>query len=387
VVSSGENWRRARLAAYAAGSGVGRAVETVELADAVGRVLAEPLIARTSLPGFDTAAMDGYAVAGPGPWRLVGRSLAGAGVAGALQPGSGIEVGTGTATPSGADGVIAYEQAEIHNGVVSTPEFRVGQHIRRAGEEVVAGTQVIDAGRRASAPVISLAAAIGHDHLPVRSRPRVCALITGDEVRGAGIPEVGLVRDAIGPALPSMLSWSGVVASVVDHVPDGAGALLSRLESADAELVLVSGSSSAGLGDHLEKCLHDLGAQPVVRSVACAPGRTQSLWRLPDGRLLVGLPGNPLAAVVAYLTLVDPVCAGLLDAALPAMATVAECDASPHPTRTRLVPVRVDGDRAISCGYDGSAMLRGLADADSLAVIEPDQRGRIDLLALPGGSR
>lgn len=386
-MSPGENWRRARLAAYAAGSSAGCATESVPLGESGGRVLAEPLIALTSLPGFDTAAMDGYAVAGPGPWRLVGRSLAGGGLPGPMQAGSALEVGTGTATPEGADGVVAYEQAELESGVVSAEVFRAGQHIRRAGEEVAAGATVLEPGRRVTPAVISLAAAMGHDDVVVRSRPRVCALITGDEVLGAGIPRPGYVRDALGPALPSMLAWSGASASLVDRVPDAADALLARLENADAELVLVSGSSSVGLGDHLEKCLHDLGAQPVVQSVACAPGRTQSLWRLPDGRLLAGLPGNPLAAIVAYLTLVDPVCAGFLDAGLPALATVGECDAQPHSARTRLVPVRVDGDRAISCGYDGSAMLRGVAAADALAVIEPDQHGRIDLLALPGGPR
>ena len=99
----------------------------------------------------------------------------------------------------------------------------------------------------------------------------------------------------------------------------------------DAELVIVSGSSSVGPADHLEKCLHDLGAQPVVRAVACAPGRTQSLWRLPDGRLLVGLPGNPLAAIVAYLTLVDAVCAGLLGTPLPTAATVGACEPESPP--------------------------------------------------------
>jgi molybdopterin molybdotransferase len=101
----------------------------------------------------------------------------------------------------------------------------------------------------------------------------------------------------------------------------------------------------------------------------------------------VGLPGNPLAAIVAYLTLVDPVCAGIVGRELPVPATVGGCDVRPHPTRTRLVPVTVSGDRALACGYVGSAMLRGVADADALAVIEPDTAGRIDLLPLPGGLR
>jgi len=387
VVSSGENWRRARLAAHAAGSTVDRDTQTVPLADAAGRVIAQPLIALTCLPGFDTAAMDGYAVAGRGPWTLTGTALAGAMPVGPLGAGSAVEVATGAATPQGTDGVIAYEQARVEAGVVGTAEFRSGQHVRRAGEEVAAGSAVVEAGRRITPAVIALAAAIGHDELPVRLQPRVCVVITGDEVVGSGIPGAGFVRDAIGPAIPSMLAWSGVATSSVQRVPDGAEPLLAALESADADMVIVSGSSSVGLADHLEKCLHDLGAQPVVRSVACAPGRTQSLWRLSDGRLLVGLPGNPLAAIVAYLTLVDPVCAGFLGTALPSCSTVAECDVAPHPTRTRLVPVRVTGDRALACGYDGSAMLRGVAAADALAVIEPDHEGRIDLLALPGGAR
>ena len=231
---------------------------------------------------------------------------------------------------------------------------------------------------------IALAAAAGHDVLLVRACPRVAVIITGDEVVASGVPARAQVRDALGPALPAMIEWSGALTTAVQHVSDTAEGLRGAIDGAAGEVVIVSGSSSVGPADLLDKCLHDVGAAPIIRSVACVPGRTQSLWQLPDDRLLVGLPGNPLAAIVAYLTLVDPICDGLLGRPLARLATVAHCAVKPHPTRTKLVPVTVDDDVALPCGRDGSAMLRGAAAADALAVIEPNRTGRIELLSLPG---
>jgi molybdopterin molybdotransferase len=388
LVSSAVKWCKARSVAHAAGAAVPARTETVPLAGAAGRALAEPLVAKVSLPGFDTAAMDGYAVAGPGPWRLAGRVLAGDRGTTSLRPGEAVEVATGAAVPAGAAAVVAYELGQAGAGVLEAAAVHRGQHIRRVGEEVEAGTEIIAAGRVITPAVVSLAAAVGYDELPVRAVPRVAAVITGDELLDTGVPSDTLVRDAIGPALTAMLAWSGAETAGVSRVRDSAADLLAVIGAAEADVLIVSGSSSAGLADHLEKCLHDLGAEPLVTSVLCTPGRTQSLWRLADGRLLVGLPGNPLAAIVAYLTLVEPICRGLLGLDLDVLDEVA-CPVSPHQTRTRLVPVTLapNGAGAAPCDFAGSGMLRGVAAADCLAVIEPGSNGTAELLPLPGGRR
>ena len=390
-MSTAEAWRTARRIAHATGAGREAAAETVSLADATGRVLAGPVHALTPLPGFDTAAMDGFAVAGAGPWELVGRVLAGvAGADRSLRPGQAIEIATGAPVPAGTDAVLPYEVADVRDEAVQPARLH-RTHIRRAGEEAAVGDVLLMAGRTVVPAGLALAAAAGHDTLQVRVRPPVAVIVTGDEVVDAGLPRRGQVRDALGPALPGMLTAAGAVAGAVVRVPDAAHGLRDVIDTAAGAVVLVSGSSSVGPADHLEKCLLDLGAECVIASVACSPGRTQSLWRLPDGRVLVGLPGNPFAAVVAFVTLVGPIVDGMLGRPLAAPATVGRCAVTPHPSRTRLVPVIVDGDVATPCAHDGSAMLRGIATADALAVIEPGAEpgcgARVHLVPIPGGAR
>jgi molybdopterin molybdotransferase len=383
-MSRGEAWRTARQRAHAAGLAVPSRVQACSLADSFGRVLAEPVTASCPLPGFDTAAMDGYAVRGDQPWRVVGRTLAGQDVPAALGRGEAREIATGAATPPQADAVVPYERAAVHDDLVTAGRY--GVNIRRAGEEAAAGELLVPVDRPVTPAIVALAAAAGYDELVVRPRPRVAAVVTGDELLAHGVPTAGRVRDAIGPALPGWVSWSGGALVCLDRVPDVAAGLSAAIEAASAEIVLVTGSSSAGQADFLDKCVHDLGASPVVEWVECTPGRTQSMWTLPDGRLLIGLPGNPFAALVAYLTLVGPACVGLLGAKLAPLESVAHCDAEAHQARVRLVPVTVSGDWATECGYSRSAMLRGVALADALAVLEPGHvRGtRAELVALPG---
>jgi molybdopterin molybdotransferase len=383
----GEGWHGARSRAFDAGRTLAVRHETVGLVAAAGRVLAEPVVAKAPIPGFDTAAMDGYAVRGEQPWRLVGRTLAGDPVPGLLGEGEAREIATGAPTPPNADSVVPYERATVRESAVTAVAH--GENVRRAGEEAAAGDELVAAGRVISPPVVSLAAAAGYDELCVRAVPRLAALVTGDELLRSGVPGPGRIRDAIGPALPGWAAFSGAALVSTASVADAAGGLLTAVESAEADMVLVTGSSSVGQADHLDKCMHDIGAAPVVRSVECVPGRTQSLWALPDGRVLVGMPGNPLAALVAYLTLVDPACAGLLGLALPALAPVSACEAVAHRDRVRLVPVTVVDGVARECDYSRSAMLRGAALADAIAVVPPGfvSGGPAELIWLPGSRR
>jgi molybdopterin molybdotransferase len=356
---------------------------SVPLPAAGGAVLAEPLLALVALPPFDRCAMDGYAVCCEPPWTVVGRVLAGEPAAPTLRPGEACEVATGALLPGGATAVLPVEQARRRAGQVSG-QVTAGDHIRRAGEECVPGEELLPAGARVSPQVLGLAAAVGYDRLLVRPAPAVTALVTGDELVHAGLPGEGLVRDAIGPALPGLVGAVGGRLVASHPVPDRPAALTRALGSAGGDLVLVSGSSSAGRADHLRTALDAVGATLLVDGVDCRPGHPQSLARLPDGRLVVGLPGNPLAALVAFLTLAEPACAALRGLAPATLVPVAAPTLTGHPTCTRLVPVRVRDGVATPVGHAGSAMLRGVAAADALAVVPArGDPGPVRLLPLP----
>lgn len=371
-------WADARARAHAAA--VPLPPEPVAIADALGAVLAAPLYALVAVPPADCSAMDGYAVCGPAPWTVVAQARAGEPVPAALRPGTACEIATGAAVPDGTSGVLAYEQSERTGTTVDGSAERC-RNIRRAGEETAAGEQVLPAGLVLGPAALGLAAGVGHDELTVRRAPRVAALVTGDEVLDAGIPGAGRVRDAIGPMLPGLVTWAGGGFTGLTRLADSRDLLATALSAGTVEVVVVSGSSSRGPADHLRPALADLGAELIVDGVACRPGHPQTLARLRDGTLVVGLPGNPLAAFVAFLTLALPVLTGLRGAALPSLPPGPARPGLPHDTR--LVPVRVRNGEVTEVAYAGSAMLRGLAVADALAVIAPD--GTTTLHPLPGG--
>jgi molybdopterin molybdotransferase len=231
---------------------------------------------------------------------------------------------------------------------------------------------LLPAGMVVHPPVLGLAASLGLDCLSVIPKPRVIALVTGDELVSHGRSGPGRVRDAIGPMLPGLLERAGAEALPAAHLPDSRSLLIEALAATDADLILVSGSSASGPADHLRAALEALDAELLVDGVACRPGHPQALARLQDGRLVVGLPGNPFAAFAAFLTLAVAAIAGLRGEPLPALLTAPLAGGlDRHPTSTRLVPVRVRSQGAVPVGHAGSAMLRGPATADALAIIDP----------------
>jgi molybdopterin molybdotransferase len=358
-------WVEARQAAYDAV--VPLTPTVVPLPDAVGCRLGAPLVALDDLPRFDNAAMDGYAVAGPAPWRVVGRTLAGQAVASVrLEDGEAWEVATGAALPPATRAVLPVEHAVGDGDGVIRGEVADGVHVRRRGEEAVAGEKVLPAGSLVTPQVVALAAAVGVAALSVVPSPRVAALVTGDEI-GEG---PGEVRDAIGPALPGWVGWAGGTLGGATRLADGAAGLRAALAAADADLVLVTGSSSVGPEDHLRPVLASLAADPVVDCVRCRPGSLCGLWRLADGRLVAALPGNPFAALVSFVTVAAPALAGLRGERLAALRAV-DADLPSHPTQARLVPVRLTDAGPVAVGHDRSGMLRGVAAADALAVVFP----------------
>ncbi|WP_199561966.1 molybdopterin molybdotransferase MoeA [Micromonospora deserti] len=376
-------WHEARRLARTAGSPLGP-VE-MPLAAAVGSALATPLVALSPLPAYDAAAMDGYAVAGSGPWRLAGRVLAGeAAPPATLRPGYAMEIATGAVVPAGADAVLPYERATLLGRTVSGV-IEPGRHIRRRGEDCPAGREVLPAGSVVNSVVLGLAASLGHDSVTVHRRPRVGVVITGAELRTTGLPAPGQVRDAIGPMLPGLVRTAGADVAWGTRVTDDTGLLEAALRRPDADVLVVCGATSAGAADHLRGALDTLATRMLVRGVACRPGHPQLLAELPDGRFVVGLPGNPYAALVATLTLLAPLLGRLAGRAEPpTLFAPLAGSVSPHHRDTRLVPVTRVGYMVVPVGHDRPGSLWGAASADALAVVPSAWNGgEVELLALP----
>ncbi|WP_306367361.1 molybdopterin molybdotransferase MoeA [Nocardiopsis sp. CC223A] len=378
-------WPAARDRAHRAGERLPVAVREVPLARALGAVLGADVRALTGVPAFDASAMDGFAVAGPGPWELVGAGLAGAPVAvEGLAPGEAVEIATGARVPKGTEAVLPYELAERSGDRVAGPA-RAGRHVRWEGEETAPGETVLTRGRAVGPAVLGLASSVGHETLPVLA-PRVEALVTGAEVTTSGLSGEGFVRDAIGPMLPGLVTWAGGRVERVRHLGDERDVLAAAIAGSGADVLVVCGSSSKGPADHLRSVLADLDAEVLVDGVSCRPGHPQLLAR--RGRTaVVGLPGNPGAALVGALTLVVPLLCAMAGRSDPTVApdpVPVAGEVSAHPRDTRLVAVRLEDGRAVPVGHDGPASLRGAALADAYAVIPPDWRGgEADLLRLP----
>ena len=385
-------WADARVLAHRAVRPV--AARDVPLAAACGAVLAADARARSDLPVADTSAMDGWAVRGPAPWRVVGEVLAGERPP-PLDDGHAVVIATGAVLPPGGDGVLRREWGVV-DGERLTPtpdapaEVRspgpVGVDVRRAGEECRAGDVVLPAASPVTPAAVGLLAAAGLDDVTVR-RVRAAVLVLGDELVRRGPARQGRPRDALGPLLPAWLAALGVEVAPPVAVADDAGELAAALAggpAAGADVVVTTGSTARGPVDHLHGVLAAAGARWVVDGVAVRPGHPQVLAVLPDGRPVVGLPGNPLAAVSGVLTLLEPVVEGLLG--LPAREpgeVVLAAAVTAGGDATRLVPVR----QGRPLTFAGPAMLRGLAAADAVAAVPPGGAAAGDAvpaLSLPG---
>ncbi|MFJ1595762.1 molybdopterin molybdotransferase MoeA [Streptomyces sp. NPDC088261] len=400
----GTEWADARALAGASGRAAPAArARRVALDHALGEVLAEALVALTDLPSFDTSAMDGWAVAGPGPWAVrtpegapvrgdaAGRSgiLAGHGESVPLPDGSAVRIATGARVPPEATAVIRSEHARtdvtghLHAERVVVP----GQDIRSRGQECRSGEPLLPAGSLVTPAVLGLAAAAGYDELLTVPRPAVEVLVLGDELLTGGLPRDGFIRDALGPMLAPWLRALGVEVVATRRIGDDEDDLYRAVTGSTADLVITTGGTAGGPVDHVHPVLRAAEAELLVDGVAVRPGHPMVLARLPSGRHLVGLPGNPLAAVSGLLTLAEPLLRALAGRPVPPPYRAPLRDeAQGHPHDTRLVPVVHRDDAVVPLHFNGPAMLRGIAAADGLAVVPPGgaRPGEdVDVLDLP----
>jgi molybdopterin molybdotransferase len=374
------SWDAARTEAYAAGRAARPDPVEVPLTEAEGLTLATTLTTLTDLPAFPTSSVDGFATRGSGPWRLVGRVLAGS-VPDPLGDGDAVEIATGAMVPGGTAQIIRVEDSRTEPDGRVNGQARPVPEWREPGDEAAKGEDLLPAGTPVTPGVIGLAAACGYDTLMVTPAIRAALVVFGDELLTAGPPELGRIRDALGPQVPGWLRRLGArpVAGfeprgpVTDTLEAHVAALREAL--AEAELVCTTGGTMHGPVDHLHPALAELGADYVANTVAVRPGFPMLLARVPGDRprFVAGLPGNPQSAIVALMSLVAPLLAGLAGRPAPSLPPVRL--AAPIPGRgdfTHLALARLEASgEAVPVGHAGSAMLRGLAQAAGFAVIAP----------------
>ncbi len=276
-------------------------VETVPLPEAAGRAIAREAVSGCDVPGFDRAAMDGYAVrAGAATCRVVGEALPGRPFAGEVGAGEAVRIMTGAPMPSGADAVAPVEMVREQDGGVTLPEgVTAGRNVIRRAEDVAAGETLFTPGRVLRPQDLGLLASAGVGSVFVHRVPKVSIVVTGDELLPAGsVPRGHQIVDSSSVMLAALVRRDGGEPDVGPIVPDRREAVREALLLADGDLVLVSGGTSVGQEDHAPAVLAEDG-ELLLHGVALRPAGPTGFGTL-RGRLVFLLPGNPVASLCAY---------------------------------------------------------------------------------------
>ena len=353
-------------------------VEEVAVDRALHRVLAEDVVAVHDVPGFDNSAMDGFVVT-PGPagrtLEIVGESRAGAPADDPPLDGQAIRVSTGAVVPKGQGGVIPVEQVTEDGGsIVTNADVPDGQHVRRPGEDVTRGQTVLTAGTRLGPAELGVAAIAGRGTIACALLPRVAVLATGDELRPPGAPlDPGQIHESNGITLGALATTAHADVTLRQVVADDPHATRQAIKGAlqAADVLILSGGVSVGPHDHVKPALDEQGVTERFWRVALRPGKP-TWFGTKDDKLVFGLPGNPVSAMVTFLLFVRPALARLqgADPAITRVPATLTQAVPRNPGRDEAVRVSLDAERrATPTGPQGSHQLRSMLNADGLAIV------------------
>jgi molybdopterin molybdotransferase len=350
----------------------------IPVSASLGSVLACDVVARTELPPFASSAMDGYAVRVsdvPGVLRIVGEVAAGQVPRAGVGAGTAVRIMTGSALPDGTEAVVPVEQAEEHGKVLEVRAATVpGRHLRPAGDDVRRGDVVLREGQLVGAAQLAALLATGETTVLVRPPWRVAVFSTGDELVEAGrIPGPAQIVDSNGPALAAAAASAGAEIVHVGRLPDDPVFLLKALDALPAcDLIVTSGGVSMGAYDVVKAALSPLGI--TFGQVAIQPGKPQGWGHFRGGPAFLGLPGNPVAALICF----ELFGRGALGRERPTLRGTLGAPFSRRSAEKRqFLRGRLEGTTVTVSGGPGSHLVAALARADCLVVV-PEGVDRMD---------
>jgi len=343
-------------------------VESVTLAAALDRTLADDIHALRDQPPYPASAMDGWAVVAadtPGKLRIAGESAAGTPFATAMARGEAVRIFTGAAVPRGADTVVIQEVAARDGDLVVVPETPAAEYVRPAGCDFRGGALLLRTGTRLDPWRLSLAAAGGRRMLGVARRPRVAFLSTGEEIIDPGeAPGPYQIFDAATVALVALAGRWGAAAERLKPVGDDLDATVQAVRDAECDLIVTVGGASVGDHDLVKPALKRLGLELAVENVNVRPGKPTWFGRLADGRRVLGLPGNPSSSLVCAELFLRPLLMSMqgADPTLPMIHARAAARFPANGPREHWMRAK------ISAGTDGVVSAEAFADQDSSLV-------------------
>jgi molybdopterin molybdotransferase len=362
--------------------------ESVEILDALDRVIVEDVFAPENMPSYDSSAMDGYAVREsdcrelPAKLRLIGYIPAGGEANTAVEPGCAVKIMTGAPLPANCDAIVPIEEtAEADGCVLIKAKVKPRQHMRFTGEDVKRGEVVIPSGTVIHPPEISMLATCNRVSISVYRRPRVAILSTGDELIELGEAlGTGKVINSNAYSLAASIKEIGAIPAFLGIARDNRDSHREKMtEGLRADAMITSAGVSTGDRDLVREVLSELGAKELFWKVDVKPGGPMA-FLLKDGKPLFCLPGNPVATMITFEEFVRPALSKMLGRKRvfrKIVRAVFQGEIRNRPGKIKFVRVRLedhDGNIfAYSAGDQNTGMLKAMLNADGLAMIPADR--------------